>query len=74
MDFNAAVPKSSCLELLLVRVYFVPSWFVVSLNFAVVTMNPPFCQEIELLVFWGFFWDPELWAKRNLPLSQPGVI
>lgn len=43
MDFNAAVPKSSCLEFLLVRVYFVPSWFVVSLNLAVVTMNSPFC-------------------------------
>lgn len=43
MDSNAAVPKSSCLEFLLVRVYFVPSWFVVSLNLAVVTMNSSFC-------------------------------
>lgn len=39
IDFDAAVPNSYCLELLFVRVYFVPSWFVVKLNLALVALN-----------------------------------
>lgn len=36
MNFNAAVQNSSCFEIFLVRVYFVPNCCVIQLNRAVI--------------------------------------